>query len=135
MRFIWHFLIRYKLIFQFLECPVLDRYGKVDLNCQRFHHKSSECDLRRAWFCDYSSWRINILETILKNFDEKLLKWNMNLQKFYKVLILCSFTEAGFILPDCNDHYDIICRSSQKCCYTSYNGCKICFCSDQDYIS
>jgi len=59
----------------------------------------------------------------------------MNLQKFYKVLILCSFTEAGFILPDCNDHDNIICRSSQKCCYTSYNGCKICFCSDQDYIN
>jgi len=97
------------------NCPLLSEARKVGFNCSRFYDDLSKCGRRRAWSCDYSSWRLSILEVFLKDFADKIPE------------------KSDFKLPKCNDDDGISCESSEKCCYTSYRGCQICHCIDHDY--
>jgi len=54
------------------NCPLLSEDRKVDFNCSRFYDDLSKCGRRRAWSCDYSSWRVNMLEVFLKEFADKI---------------------------------------------------------------
>jgi len=54
------------------NCPLLSEDRKVDFNCSRFYDDLSKCGRRRAWSCDYSSWRHNMLEVFLKEFADKI---------------------------------------------------------------
>jgi len=97
------------------NCPLLSEDGKVNFNCSTFYDDLSKCGRRRAWSCDYSSWRLNVLEVFLKEFVDKIPE------------------ESEFKLPKCGNDDGISCESSEKCCYTSYSGCQICHCIDHDY--
>jgi len=97
------------------NCPFLSEDRKVDFNCSRFYEDLSKCGRRRAWSCDYSSWRLNMLEVFLKEFADKIPE------------------DSDFKLPKCGNDDGISCESSEKCCYISYSGCQICHCIDHDY--
>jgi len=53
------------------NCPFLSEDRKVDFNCSRFYEDVSKCGRHRAWSCDYSSWRLNMLDVFLKQFVDK----------------------------------------------------------------
>jgi len=97
------------------NCPFLNEAQTVDFNCSRFYDDLSKCGRRRAWSCDYSSWRLNMLEVFLKEFADKIPE------------------DSDFKLPKCGNDDGISCESSEKCCYTSYSGCQVCHCIDHDY--
>jgi len=97
------------------NCPFLNEAQTVDFNCSRFYDDLSKCGRRRAWSCDYSSWRLNVLDVFLKEVVDKIPE------------------DSGFKLPKCDNDDGISCESSEKCCYTSYSGCQVCHCIDHDY--
>jgi len=97
------------------NCPFLNEAQTVDFNCSRFYDDLSKCGRRRAWSCDYSSWRLNMLDVFLKEVVDKIPE------------------DSDFKLPKCGNDDGISCESSEKCCYTSYSGCQVCHCIDHDY--
>jgi len=94
-------------------------FGNVRLNCERFHDDNTRCGRRRAWFCDYASWRVNFLRpwraVFIREYGQPAHSWD-------------------YMLPQCRQEDDVRCARSQRCCYPTYDGCTVCFCQAHDYL-
>lgn len=94
-------------------------FGNVRLNCERFYDDTSRCGRRRAWMCDYASWRLNFLRpwrvTFIREYGQEAHSWD-------------------YLLPQCRQEDNVRCARSQRCCYPSFDGCTVCFCQAHDYL-
>jgi lactase-phlorizin hydrolase len=43
-------------------------HGKFDLHCDQYRQSTDMCHIRKAWFCDYASWRVKFFSTWLNMF-------------------------------------------------------------------
>jgi len=94
-------------------------FGQVRLNCQRFYDDNTRCGRRRAWMCDYSSWRLNFLRSWRS-------EWNRNNNNQSR--------DYSNLLPECRQEDNVNCARSQRCCYATFDGCSVCFCQQHDYL-
>jgi len=98
-------------------CPLENgpgSFGAVNLRCERFYENESKCGKRRAWMCDYSSWRLNFLRNFRLNFNQEL--------------------GGDLQTPECKNERNISCARSEACCYETPEGCHVCFCQNHDYL-
>jgi len=89
-------------------------FGAVNLRCDRFYDNESTCGRKRAWMCDYSSWRLNFLRNFRRHYSFEL---GNDLQT-----------------PECRNERNISCVRSEVCCYETPDGCHVCFCQNHDYL-
>lgn len=75
--------------------------------------------MRKAWFCDYATWRLEFFSTWLNNF----MKYRDG-------------CDSHFEIPECTVSKDLIScvNPEKKVCYdTAINDCPVCYCSDHEY--
>merc|ERR1712136_317223 len=93
-------------------------HGRFDLKCGQYRHSTDMCNVRKAWFCDYATWRLEFFYTWLNNF----LKYR-------------NTCDHPFEIPECTVTEEMIScvNPEKKVCYlTAVEYCPVCYCSDHE---
>merc|ERR1712179_713802 len=87
----------------------------------QYRQSTDMCHIRKAWFCDYASWRVKFFSTWLNMF----LQYRDNSCDSHHFEVPgCQVTEA--MIQCANDGMKI-------CISTPIQDCPVCYCSDHEY--
>jgi hypothetical protein len=90
-------------------------------NCEQYYHGTSQCEMRKAWLCDYAQWRWTTLTVWLNQFHEYVHNTGHQLE---------------MTMPTCNDEKEqAACRNPEmhRCRYNEHMHCNECYCADHEY--
>jgi len=92
-----------------------------EFNCDMYYSGTSQCEMRKAWLCDYARWRWTTLTVWLNQFHEYVDQTGHHLD---------------MAMPGCTQmEQDIQCRHEgmRRCRYNHHMNCNECYCADHEY--
>jgi len=105
------------------SCGGTDQPGMDDdFNCQQYYGGESQCQMRKAWLCDYAQWRWTTLTV-----------W---LGEFHQFAQNNGYDTSMMDMPTCNSHNaEMHCRNMEmrRCRYNEQMACNECYCADHEY--
>jgi len=101
-----------------------DDHHDNEFNCQQYYHGDSQCQMRKAWLCDYAQWRWTTLTVWLGEFQSFAQNngYDVNMME----------------MPTCNPiNAEFECRHSEmrRCRYNERMACNECYCADHEYTN
>lgn len=100
--------------------------GDGDFNnefyCEQYYGGDSQCQMRKAWLCDYAQWRWTTLTV-----------W---LREFHHFAENSGYDMGMMDMPSCNqNNAEMSCRNMEmrRCRYNEQMGCNECYCADHEY--
>lgn len=95
-----------------------------EFNCEQYYGGESQCQMRKAWLCDYAQWRWTTLTV-----------W---LGEFHSFAQNNGYDVGMMEMPTCNPiNAEFQCRHSEmrRCRYNMQMACNECFCADHEYTN
>merc|ERR550519_76114 len=92
--------------------------------CEQYYGGESQCQMRKAWLCDYAQWRWTTLTV-----------W---LQEFHHFAENSGYDMGMMDMPSCNPtNAEMGCRNMEmrRCRYNEQMSCNECYCADHEYTN